>query len=456
MGKKSQIVISSPEEERKRLEELYQMGLLDYTAEAGLDRLTRIVSEIFQVPICFISLVTEDRQWFKSCVGLPGDLLEARSTEREISFCQHVVSDKSTVVVKDALQDDRFKGSRLVRRYGFRFYGGVPLKTKKGNILGALGIVDLKPRNLAAREKRLLKEFGRWAMAVIDLRFRSTQLLKARENTVAELDRQVGFLQRLNRQLQQELETKRDALEEMDRQMQQKEKLAAMGRIAANINHELRQPLEVVTNAVYYLKSRLARSDIGPAKSDFERFLNIISEECASATRMVNELLQFTRKTTAVPLETDLNPLLDALLAKIEVPDRIKIKRKWKRDLPAISVDPIQIERAVYNLVLNAIQAMPRGGTLSLSTDFTGQTVALTLQDTGIGIAPEEIGKIFDPFFTTKANGTGLGLSMVKQYLQANRARIDVQSRPGEGTTFRITFAPLRKASGPGKKDLSA
>ena len=232
-------------------------------------------------------------------------------------------------------------------------------------------------------------------------------------------------------------------LESLREQLVRKEKLAALGQIVGTVNHELRQPLEVITNAVYYLKMQLERNDIGPIKKDFERFLSIISDECVNTTDLVNELLHFTRKKEAAPLAVDLNQLLESQLQKIQVPDRVKVRKRLDPNLPMIYADPVQLSRSFYNILINAVQAMPKGGTLRLSTETSGGSVVAAVQDSGVGISLEHLKKIFEPLFTTKSKGTGLGLALVKEYIEANRGQIEVQSKGGAGTTFRMTFPSL-------------
>jgi signal transduction histidine kinase len=231
--------------------------------------------------------------------------------------------------------------------------------------------------------------------------------------------------------------------------MVRREKLAALGQIVGSVNHELRQPLEVITNAVYYLKTQLERNDIGPLKKDFERFLKIISDESVNMTDLVNELLNLTRKKDVVPLGIDLNKLIESLLLKTQLPNKVKIKTRFDPALSMIYADPVQLSRAFYNILLNGIQAMPKGGSLQISTGESNGSVTVAIQDSGVGISAENLEKIFEPLFTTKAKGVGLGLSLVKGYIEANQGEIEVQSEEGAGTTFRISFPAMSPPAPP-------
>lgn len=158
------------EREKRRLTELYKLDLINTPNEESFDRITRLASRIFQVPISLITLLTEDKQWFKSCVGLTGSILEERSTEREAAFCQYVVLDGNPLVIEDTLEDHRFKHNRLVKEHQIRFYAGVPIITKQNNILGSLCIIDVKPRTLSEDELNKLIDLSYWVKTEIELR----------------------------------------------------------------------------------------------------------------------------------------------------------------------------------------------------------------------------------------------------------------------------------------------
>jgi signal transduction histidine kinase len=304
----------------------------------------------------------------------------------------------------------------------YRAAVGTPLRIGE-RVVGSLNLQTASLKKKISEEDRLLlEEWGKHASIAI-----------GNADTFHTLQGMVLELEKKAQGATQESEALRERLV-------RKEKLAALGQIVGSVNHELRQPLEVITNAVYYLKALLERNDVGGVKKDFERFLNIISEECVNTTDLVNELLHFTRKKEVVPLGVDLNKLLESILLKMHVPNKVKVKRRFTPNLPMIYADPVQLSRAFYNILINAIQAMPKGGGLDLSTDASRESVDLVIQDSGVGISPEHIKKIFEPLFTTKTKGIGLGLSLVKEYIESNRGQMKVQSEEGVGTTVQISF----------------
>ena len=156
-----------PADEEERLAALAALNLLDTEAEPVFDRITAKLARVFEVPIALITLVDRDRQFFKSQVGLPADLAQARQTPRSISVCGHVVAKNQVIVIEDFARDRRFANNPLLKEHGIRFYAGVPLLAPNGQPIGALCLMDLKPRQITEREKRLLLEYANEVMEEI-------------------------------------------------------------------------------------------------------------------------------------------------------------------------------------------------------------------------------------------------------------------------------------------------
>jgi len=156
-----------PADEEERLAALAELNLLDTEAEPVFDRITVKLARVFEVPIALISLIDRDRQFFKSQTGLPEDLAKARQTARNVSVCGHVVAKNQVIVIEDLARDRRFANNPLLKEHGIRFYAGVPLLAPNGQPIGALCLMDLKPRQLTDREKRLLLEYASEVMEEI-------------------------------------------------------------------------------------------------------------------------------------------------------------------------------------------------------------------------------------------------------------------------------------------------
>jgi GAF domain-containing protein len=149
-----------PADEEKRLAALLELNLLDTAAEPVFDRITAKLARVFEVPIVLITLVDRDRQFFKSQIGLPTELATARQTPRSVSVCGHVVAKSEVMVIEDLARDRRFANNPLLKEHGIRFYAGVPLLAPNGQPIGSLCLMDMKPRQLTEREKRLLLEYA--------------------------------------------------------------------------------------------------------------------------------------------------------------------------------------------------------------------------------------------------------------------------------------------------------
>jgi signal transduction histidine kinase len=217
----------------------------------------------------------------------------------------------------------------------------------------------------------------------------------------------------------------------------QSEKLAAVGQLTAGIVHDVKNPLAVIKGL-----SEELREELGSDPVVLEQ-LNAIRDNATRANTIVSDLMKFARQSTPEMTRRDLRETVEASLRLTEYLAR-RAKVKYIPDLPAHSVlvtyDAQQLEQVLINLIQNAIQAMPNGGTLRVNLSQTETTVAIAVQDTGTGIAAENLPRVFDPFFTTKpeGEGTGLGLSVSYGIVARHGGRINVESQVGEGTTFTI------------------
>jgi signal transduction histidine kinase len=234
-------------------------------------------------------------------------------------------------------------------------------------------------------------------------------------------------------------------------------KLAALGRLMAGVAHEVKNPLNAMTIHLELLKQKMAvareavavSAGVGPALPaskpvDLTKHVNVIADEIKRLDQVVVGFLKFAR-----PDELKLQPVHIASLVSevvsMTAPDaerrNITIRTECPSTLPEINADPGMLQQALLNLAINACQAMPEGGTLRIACRTAARRrVELDIEDTGVGIPPENLGRIFDLYFTTKEKGSGIGLSMVFRIVQLHDGEIEVQSIPGRGTTFKLTF----------------
>jgi signal transduction histidine kinase len=240
---------------------------------------------------------------------------------------------------------------------------------------------------------------------------------------------------RERKRAQQALEETTRALEEAQEELARKERLAILGQLAGGMSHELRNPLGVIKNSVYYLNMVL------PADPTAREHLAIVEREIAAADRIVTELIDFARVTPSNRDAMDVNAVVRDYFDRRPLPDDVVAVVTLAARLPPVAADAGQIELIIGNLVTNAVQAMPGGGTLTVETGTIEGDIWVTVADTGPGIDADDLGKIFEPLFTTKARGIGLGLTVARRLAVANGAGLSVTSVRGEGSRFEIRFS---------------
>ena len=227
------------------------------------------------------------------------------------------------------------------------------------------------------------------------------------------------------------------------REMQEKallqEKLAVMGQLAGGVGHELRNPLGAIKNAAYFLGMALENPE-----PDVQEAIDIISREVDTSESIISSLLGFARPQAPARRRVNVNEIVQQSLSRICVPDNVKVVRRLSSSLPPIQGDPGQLDRLIGNIVLNAIQAMPDGGHLTVRTSKArgkprgAKWVSVSVSDTGVGIPDEHMDKLFQPLFTTKAKGIGLGLALASTLAEAHGGTIAAESEAGEGSTFTV------------------
>jgi two-component system, NtrC family, sensor kinase len=232
-----------------------------------------------------------------------------------------------------------------------------------------------------------------------------------------------------------------------DRAVARAEKLAAVGRLAAGVVHEINNPLATIAACAESLEKRIDEGAFACSQDadDLREYLGLIREEAFRCKTITNGLLDFSRLRAGQRAPVDMNQLIKGtarLVTHQQRGDDIQIEIEAQENLPMVSGDMGQLQQAVVALATNAIDAMPDGGTLTLRAIHKGSRVLVQVVDTGVGIAPENMTKIFDPFFTTKdvGRGTGLGLAVCYGILSDHGGRLDVRSSIGAGTTFTITL----------------
>ena len=245
--------------------------------------------------------------------------------------------------------------------------------------------------------------------------------------------------------LDEMVEERTKELKEAQKELVRQEKLAMLGKLASGVAHELRHPLGVIQNAIYYLETVLQSMD--PVINEY---FAMIDKESHAAAMIISNLLDYAFIKPAPPEKVEVNILVDHALENHPAPEGINIEVDIEADTPALLVNLEQIDSVLTALIANAYQAMPEGGKVSvicgqeknmdglLTTEEDEPLVYIKVKDSGVGISAQDFDKIFEPLFTTKARGIGLGLAITKNLVEANGGRIEVKSVAGEGSTFSI------------------
>jgi signal transduction histidine kinase len=253
----------------------------------------------------------------------------------------------------------------------------------------------------------------------------SRQVEDARQRLEERVSQRTGELNEALQQL-------RDTQEHLVR----RENLETLGQLAGGVAHDLRNPIGVMSNGIFYLETVL-----GSSPPEVRDYLGMLREQVALSTKIIDDLLGFARISPADRQPVHLADLVSRQLERMPNRDRIRIETGFPAGLPSVEVDPVDIGQVVLNLVTNAAQAMgDDGGVVRISAETWGTDgVALRVSDDGRGIPAELHERIFEPLFTTKSRGIGLGLSVSRALVHANGGKISVLSEPGQGATFILT-----------------
>nr|WP_083845653.1 ATP-binding protein [Desulfosporosinus acidiphilus] len=225
--------------------------------------------------------------------------------------------------------------------------------------------------------------------------------------------------------------------ERLEDQLRQSEHLIALGRLATGVAHELRNPIAIIKTLVELMKEEYSQV------SGIEEFTRAIEEQIDRQDFEIQELLDFGRPTKVATKECSVNDLIKGVLsfsAAMLRKQKINVKLHLSKKLSGILADTEKLKQVFVNIIVNAAEAMPEGGELTITTEEGKNAIAVSFSDTGEGIQTSDKSRIFDPFYTTKKTGTGLGLSISYQSIKLHGGTIEVDSEPGKGTTFKVNL----------------
>jgi PAS domain S-box-containing protein len=323
----------------------------------------------------------------------------------------------------------------------------VPIQLK-GKMLGIISAQSYQSGAYTPEDQELLEMLASHAAIAID----NASLFERAQQEIVERVQAEEEVRQLNFTLEKRIKERTRELSDAQEQLVRHEKLSVLGQMASSVGHELRNPLGVITSAIYYLK--LVQPD---ANEKIKQYLGIIEQEVQTSEKIITDLLDFARIKSVDREPVAVSELVNQTLARFPVPNTVDVTIEIPNDLPQVFVDPRQIVQVLGNIILNACQAMasPAGdsastngvqkyGLLSLHANLQGDMINIVVKDDGVGIPTDNIQKIFEPLFTTKAKGVGLGLPVSQKLAQANGGSIEVQSEAGNGSSFNV-FLPIYK-----------
>jgi two-component system, NtrC family, sensor histidine kinase HydH len=403
--------------EMRLLLELAQTTAQSLDSASIMDAAADFVVRLLDAAAAFIYLVDEkDKERALRARAVSASVrddfpAEARWTPGDGSMVGRVARDRAPLSIDDvAAAPAGDYSAAMAEHYGVRSILGVPILSRE-ELIGVLLVTDGRPRHFQPQQVELAQATaGHLALSITNARLYD------------------GLMHSYT------------VLQETRAAMVKRERLAALGELSAVLAHEVRNPLGVIFNAVSSLRRLVP-------KGDPEILLDILAEESDRLNRLVGELLDFARPRALARQAEDVGRVIqDALEAAGSDPAsanaKVRLVAEVEPELPPVPMDRRQIRQALVNVAVNALQSMPRGGSLRVLARRDGvgsggaPQLRIDLSDEGPGIGAELLPRIFEPFFTTKAKGTGLGLAVVKRIIEDHDGSVEVRSEVGKGTTF--------------------
>src|SRR5580704_1742366 len=372
-----------------------------------LQRVTRDACHLMDTKVCSLMLVNPTRELLelRACHGAGTKYLRRPPLPVSDSLIGFVVRRRKPLRIFNVQTHDDYRHTEMAREEGLVSLLSVPMIVNDMAI-GALNVYSATAYHFSNQDIKTLSALANLAAVAIE-----------------------------NARLHEKVV-------DVEEQLRHNERLSTLGLLAAEVAHEIRNPLTVMKMLFHSLDLQFPPED--PRARDAE----IMAEKMDQLNKIVDHLLGYARSTEPMLESVDVNDLLDdvLLLTRQKLSQqKIELVRKFGEGLPKVRADRGQIEQACLNLILNAADAMVRGGTLTVGSarqNEPSSAVVLSFTDTGMGMAPEKQKQIFEPFLTTKAHGTGLGLAIVQKIVESHSGKIEVKSAPKKGTTFRI-FLPV-------------
>lgn len=388
----------------ERLEALFTVGA-EISSTLELDEvLQRIVAHarrLMDARVSSILLLDADEASLRPAAteGASEEYLAQPAREVATSLTGEVIETGRPLYAPDVRKETRYRVADLARREGLCSLLSVPLRTK-ADIIGVLNVYTGAPRRFAEDDVRLLTLLA-------------SQSAIAIENATLH----------------------RDEMQARER-LRQSEKLAALGKLSAGLAHELRTPLDTVGRVISAMTRD--RAEEPRAKNGSGDDLKVVQGEVRRIRLLLDQFLEFARPRPPHFRHERMDEIVAETLLLIGPEARVRkvvIHKDWAADLPRVRMDGAQMKQVLLNLMVNAVQAMPDGGSLTVHVGVSGGSLLVSIADEGEGIPPQVRPQLFDPFFTTREDGTGLGLSISQRIVEGHHGRLRIFSHPGRGTT---------------------
>ena len=354
---------------------------------------------------------------------------ELEATQQTVKFLETLLrASPDGILVTDAFQNIVIANEAFCA-----FFGRYPREVVETNINVWLEqLDDDAPKRWATMEKRVHLE---GTFCTNEFRMTSTDGVRHFVTTFSLLERvaneELGVIISIWHDITERIRLKEELVK--------KERLAILGQLAAGVGHELRNPMSAIKNAAYFLQMVLEEPE-----PEIRETLDILEKEVVKSDNIITSLLEYSHRKPPILRSLNINEVVKEALSLIVVPENITLVSRFDETLPLIMGDSQHLISVFFNITLNAVQAMPAGGKLTVRSAREGpEWVSVSIIDTGIGIPKVNLETIFDPLFTTKAKGIGLGLAIAKMRVDGLKGSIEVQSEPGKGSSFTIRLPTL-------------
>jgi signal transduction histidine kinase len=403
-------LFSESRREAQKLSSLFTIGqtiISTIDLEEVLNKVTEEAAKLTDTKICSLMLLNEKKEELaiRSVYGGSERYIRKPNLPVRQSLLGQVVLKRQPLLVLDVKRSEAYRHPEIAQEEGLCSLLSVPM-IFQDKVIGILNVYSSTLRPFTKEEVDVLSALASLSAMAI-------------ENT-----RLYGHMI------------------DAEEYLRQQERLAILGEVAAEIAHEIRNPLTVIKMLIQSIQEPGQGDSSGLFKKDVE----VIGEKIRHMEKIVTQVLSMGRPGEVSLRPTDIKACLEESLSFMRfrlAQQRVHLETQYEKQIPLILVDQGLISQVFLNIILNAIQAMPKGGTLKVSLGRGLDKIFIQFQDTGIGIPDEHIDKLFQPFFTSKREGTGLGLAIVQRIVTSHSGGIYVQSEVGKGSTFTIEL-PLK------------